>query len=158
MAIETKQQMDKRHQDEFGALPILWAFSNEQFHEGIEKLKAEGSLADGEKVVRIGGGGYIAKHALPELEVMLKRHENERKGIVSEYESAKAAFIYEMNNHEYFINMQADWDVINCFTSVEYKDEGTEGYLARTDWGEDTKRAYRDAKRECFKQWEEIGW
>jgi hypothetical protein len=32
----------------------------------------------------------------------------------------ESAFLYEMNNHEYAINWQADWDVCSCFGECEY--------------------------------------
>jgi len=63
-----------------------------------------------------------------------------------DYEHAKSAFKHEMFNHEYPINWQGDWDVINCFTKVEYKGDGTE--IDQTGWSADIKRAYRDAAHE----------
>ena len=67
-----------------------------------------------------------------------------------DYEHAKSAFKYEMHNHEYPINWQGDWDVINCFTKVEYKGDGTE--LDQTGWMDEIKRAYRDAAAEVRKE------
>ena len=61
-------------------------------------------------------------------------------------------FLSEMYNHEYGINWQADWDVINCFTRVPFKEAGTEWYLSQTDFNEVQKNAYREAKREYFRR------
>lgn len=36
--METYAQMKKRHQDEVNALPLMFAFSNDQFDEGCRKL------------------------------------------------------------------------------------------------------------------------
>ena len=63
-----------------------------------------------------------------------------------DYEHAKAAFKYEMYNHEYPINWQGDWDVINCFCKVEY--DGYGGEIEQTGWSDEIKRAYRDAAHE----------
>lgn len=70
----------------------------------------------------------------------------------TDFEYQKSAFLYEMYNHEYGINFQADWDVLNCFTTVPYKDAGTEWYLAQTDFTDVQKDAYREAKREYFRR------
>jgi len=63
-----------------------------------------------------------------------------------DYEHAKAAFVYEMRNHEYPINWQGDWDVISCFAKVAYKGDGTE--IEQTGWTDEIKRAYLDAAKE----------
>lgn len=63
-----------------------------------------------------------------------------------DYEHAKEAFKYEMYNHEYAINCQGDWDVINCFCKVEYEGDGSE--IEQTPWNDEVKRAYRDAAHE----------
>ena len=68
-----------------------------------------------------------------------------------DYEHAKAAFVYEMRNHEYPINWQGDFDVISCFAKVAYKSDGTE--IDHTGWTDEIKRAYRDAAREVNKSW-----
>jgi hypothetical protein len=71
-----------------------------------------------------------------------------------DYENAKKAFRAEMFNHEYAINSQGDWDVIECFCPVRYKGDGTE--LEQTGWSEEIKRAYRDAAKEVLAQQENL--
>ena len=70
-----------------------------------------------------------------------------------DYEHARNAFKYEMFNHEYAINWQGDWDVINCFCKVKY-DGGAEGFhggeLEQAPWSDEIKRAYRDAAHEVM--------
>ena len=156
--VETREQMVKRHGEEFSSLPVFFAFSNEQFHDGLVKLEQSGQLADGEKVVRVGSGGFLAEHAVDEMIALRKRQDEEADARLATYEGAKEDFKYEMDNHEYHINWEADWDVINCFTHVEYKDADTEWYLEQTGWSDETKRAYRDAARETYREWCEKGW
>lgn len=75
------------------------------------------------------------------------------KTAMENYDYCKSAFLYEMFNHEYGINWQADWDVLNCFTRVEYKDsDSTAKYLERTNFSDIQKKAYFDAKIDYFKE------
>lgn len=67
------------------------------------------------------------------------------------FEYCKSAFLYEMYNHEYGINWQADYDVLNCFTKVEYSDsDGTRKYLERSGFTDMQKKAYLAAKQEYY--------
>jgi len=40
---------------------VIWAFSNEQLNDGIQKLRTSGMLLDNDKLVSIGMGGYMPK-------------------------------------------------------------------------------------------------
>lgn len=68
-----------------------------------------------------------------------------------DYTHAKEAFEHEMWNHEYAINWQRDYDVINCFAKVAYKGDGTE--IDQTGWTDEIKRAYYDAANHVLKKW-----
>lgn len=76
---------------------IFFAFSNDQFREGLAKL----NLPEGEKVVRIGGGGYIRKDRVQAFTDMFKRHDEERKQIKKDRKLLLDALAYELRNHEY---------------------------------------------------------
>lgn len=142
-------------QQEIDALPIYWAFSEKQFEEVLRQTGAAGA----EDFCNLGGfgGGFCLVKDLPAIKEYFCRPD-ELAELIKDYGWAKDAFVYEMQNHEYSINWDGDCDVINCFAKVAYKDEDTEGYLARVPWCEDTKRAYRDAKREYYRLCEENGW
>ena len=71
------------------------------------------------------------------------------------FDYCKSAFLYEMFNHEYGINWQADWDVLSCFCDIEYKDEGTHAYLERTNFSDMQKQAYLAAKSEYLEKTKE---
>jgi len=51
----------------------FFAFNNDQFREGYDKLKADGVVEDGEKVVHVGYGLYIPK---TKVESFLKDYKN----------------------------------------------------------------------------------
>lgn len=153
MAI-TYEEYKSARQKSFNELPVYFAFSDEQFNEVLEKTGASGP----EDFYGLGiGGGFFLKKDRELIHAWVNG--NCLDELMRDYEFAKGAFRYEMNNHEYFINTyQADWDTMSCFIDIEYKDEGTEGYLARSGWDEQTKQAYRDAKRETYREWCENDW
>ena len=152
----TYEEYKAARQAEFNALPIHWAFGEEQFALICEELGASGP-EDVYTDKSLMGGFYLKSDA-PTVRAYLEKPD-ELPELMRDYAFAKGAFHYERNNHEYFINYyQADWDTMSCFIEIEYRDEGTEGYLARSGWDEQTKQAYRDAKREAYRQWCEEGW
>ena len=78
---------------------------------------------------------------------MLKRHTKEvQDKLKSDPDFAEAAFLYEMDNHEYAINWDGDDDVLSCF-GMDYED-----LLA---WGLQTP--YELARRKHYKHMEEWG-
>ena len=155
MAGITYEGYKNARRKEVNDLPLHFAFSNEQFAEVLEETGANGP----EDFYKFGDtGGFYLKKDAPIIHAFIER-DNPLDELMKDYEFAKGAFHYEMNNHEYFINTwQADWDTMSCFIDIEYADEDTEGYLARSGWDEQTKQAYRDAKRECYRKWCENGW
>jgi hypothetical protein len=71
-----------------------------------------------------------------------------------DYEYNKEAFLYEMRNHEYGINWQADYDVLSVFGNISYCGESCsnelENYFDQLKFSETRRRAYRDARRKYF--------
>lgn len=150
----TYEEYRRERQRAFDELPIYYAFSDEQFDEVLEKTGASGP----EDFYKFACGGFYLKRDADVIRAWIEKPD-QLPELMRDYEFAKDAFKYEMNNHEYHINhYQGDWDTMSCFIDIEFKDEGTEGYLARSGWDEQTKQAYRDAKRETYRQWCEEGW
>lgn len=79
--------------------------------------------------------------------------EAERKSAES-FDYWKSAFLYEMFNHEYAINWQADFDVCSCFANCDGVKDYTDINELFTVCGlNDTqKAAYSAARREYFKE------
>ncbi len=153
-------EMKARHQAAFDACFDEWgfaAFSEEQFDEGMAKLSPK--LAEGEKVVRFAGGCFIAKSRVGGLKDVLAESARELRDAMADPAFARGAFLWEMDNHEYCINWQADWDVCDCFGECEYGEDKAGGdYLREMGYGPDVERAYRDAAAEHFRRAEEQGW
>ena len=104
--------LKKRHQKEFDEFPIAYAFNDEQLQEALEKLGATK-----EECVTVFGHGDIVKRTdAKALVKMMRRHDDELKQRLKDDPNfAEAAFLYEMDNHEYAINWSADEDVLAAF-------------------------------------------
>ncbi len=105
--MESYQEMERRHQQEVNAFPIMFAFSNAQFDEGMRKLGFEPDQLD--QIVSIGGGGFIRKSDKQAMLDMFARHQKEREAAIAADEDgtghAYQMFLYELDNHEYCITM-----------------------------------------------------
>ena len=104
--------LKKRHQKEFEEFPIAYAFNDEQMNEALIKLNATK-----EECVSVFGHGDIVKRTdAKALIALLDNKDKEMKAALrKDPELAEAAFLYEMNNHEYAINWTADEDVLAAF-------------------------------------------
>lgn len=107
----------KKQQEELTNFPIAYAFSEEQLKEALEKLGATKE----ECVTVIGHGDIMKKSDAPKFMKMLKQHNEELHELLKDEEIAEAAFLYEMDNHEYAINWDGDADVLGCFCLTEEK-------------------------------------
>jgi hypothetical protein len=135
--------LKKQHEKELSEFPIAYAFNDKQLEEALEKL-----CATKEECVTVFGHGDIVKreNAKPFIK-MLERHAQEiKQKLIDDVEFAEAAFLYEMDNHEYAINWSADEDVMDCFC---------------IDWDFIRKHrlqmAYDSARNKHFKQMEDWG-
>ena len=94
---------------------------------------------------------FVDKH----VELMDKLNA-QKDNVADNYEYQKSAFLYEMYNHEYAINHQADWDVLSVFGTVSYEDTMSDinkcfDALKFTDT---QRRAYMDARAEYYRKQE----
>lgn len=97
-------EMKKRHRKEINALPLGFAFGNEQFDEMMRRWGLDPDK-DLDKIYSIGDGGYIQKKDAEQLFSVTKKHDREMKeaimgdltgdGFICEM------FFYELNYHEY---------------------------------------------------------
>lgn len=143
-----------QRQYEFNSLPIFFAFSNEQFDNGMKKLGIE----DIKDVRAIGGGGFCHKDTIPKLVEFTNSDSIDE--LMKDPEFAEDAIYYEMGNHEYHINTyQGNWDVCSCFGNVEYNewDDPTE-YFKQLGWEQQTIDAFYRARDRFFKAADDNGW
>lgn len=133
--------LQKKHQQELTDFPIAYAFSEKQLEDALEKLGATRE----ECVTYMGHGDIMKRTDVPAFKAMLKRHTLElHDALKADKEFAEAAFLYEMDNHEYAINWDGDADIFACFAIDE---------KMLIEWGLDD--AYRNAHRAHFKHAEE---
>ena len=103
----------KQQEKEFAEFPIAYAFNEKQLEEALEKLGATKE----ECVTVFGHGDIVKRENAKALVALLERHTEELKQkLKDDVEFAEAAFLYEMDNHEYAINWSADEDVLGCFS------------------------------------------
>ena len=111
-----KQQyldLKKKHEKEVSDFPIAYAFNDEQLKEALIKLGVESVK---ECVTIFGHGDIVKKEDAKRFVQLLTDHSNEiQRKMLEDSEFAQAAFLYEMDNHEYAINYDGDEDVLRCF-------------------------------------------
>lgn len=104
--------LQKRHQQELEDFPIAYAFNEQQLEEALEKLGATK-----EECVTVFNHGDIVKRT--DAKTLVALLENQREEMLQRIKDdpifAEAAFLYEMDNHEYAINWSGDEDVLACF-------------------------------------------
>ena len=103
--------MKQRHQEEVHALPLGFAYSNQQFKEMMENWGLD-PVKDTDKIYRLPAGGFVQKkdHAL--LHETLDRHDAELKAAIAADETGDG-FIYEMflselDDHEFGYTMDTE--------------------------------------------------
>lgn len=133
----------KQQEKEFAEFPIAYAFNEKQLEEALEKLGATKE----ECVTVFGHGDIVKRENAKALVKMLEKHtEDLKQKLIDDVEFAEAAFLYEMDNHEYAINWSADEDVLGCF-SINFDFIRKHGL----------QMAYDSARNKHFKQMEEWG-
>lgn len=100
---ETYKQMKERQQKEFNSLPIMFAFNNEQFEEGMRSLGLEPT--DTDKIYKLCPGGFYKREDSEKVVGQLDKAAKEMKEALQDEEFATDAFRYELANHEYCITM-----------------------------------------------------
>lgn len=150
----TYQELKTKHQEEVNALPLYFAFGEKQWKELLEKL----GLTDENCKEHLCsyGQAIVKKEDAPMIHETFVRHRKEVSDAMKDVNFFKEAAVYEMCNHEYGINWQADYDVINALGfDVRYSD-GKE--LDECGMSEEQKSAYLLARKEYFKLADEKKW
>lgn len=143
MKVQAYIDFTERQREELNNFPIAYAFNDEQLQKALEKL---GAKSTHECVSVMGHGDIVKKEDAPKLVAMFKRHNKELHEALLDESFAEAAFLYEMDNHEYSINWDGDDDVLGCFglTFEKLKEMNLVG-------------AYNRARKQHYKHAEEWG-
>lgn len=100
-------ELKRRQQEEFNAFPMQFAFSNEQFAEGMAALGLEPT--DTDKVYKAPGGGFYRREDSRRLKEMMDRFDRELAETIAADETGDGfiyeMFLYELDNHEYGYTM-----------------------------------------------------
>lgn len=154
---EEFKQAQQKELDAFMEKHVFFAFSNEQFRDGLEKL----DLAHDDKVVSIGAGGFCRKSKAKDFIALLDKKRRGLSERMVDFDFAYYAFMQEMQNHEYEINWQGNWDVLSKFGSIEYSDEAEDNpviYMDALGFGDETRRAFVNARSDYRKLCEDNDW
>lgn len=154
------EEYRNKRQAEFNALPIFYAFSDSQLEEELNERGLDiNSKSDLEKIMRIGRAAFAMKKDKEVIHEYLNKSD-ELPELMKNAKFAENAFYYEMGNHEYHINMQADWDVCSCFGHVEYTEDDNEleQYFDQLGFEKQTRAAFFSARKKYMKACEENGW
>ena len=145
-------------QKEYNALPIFYAFSNEQFREAMEERGLTEN--DTDKIYKLGStGGFYLKSDAPIIREYINKDDGLKDLMEGESGFAESAFYYEMQNHEYHINWQADWDVCSCFGDCEYgEDKSYAVYLVEMGYSDNVVKEYRKARSRFLNDADKNGW
>ena len=93
-------ELKEKHQKEFNEFPMFFAFSNEQFEEGMKSFGLQ--LNELDKIYKMGStGGYYKREDSSKLNEMLIRQDNEVEEARKDNEYLFQMFKYELSNHEY---------------------------------------------------------
>ena len=96
--------MWNRQQKEVNALPIRFAFNQEQFREIMKEWGLRPKM-DLDKIARIPYGGFIQKKDAPLMHETFARHHRELQAAMDADPTGegfiKDMFLYELENHEY---------------------------------------------------------
>ena len=99
--------LKQRQQQEFGTFPMQYAFSNQQFAEGMAALGLK--PADTDKIYKVPGGGFYRREDGSRLKTMMDRLDQELHEAVAGDKTGDGfiyeMFLYELENYEYGCTM-----------------------------------------------------
>lgn len=93
-------ELKKKHQKEFGKLPMKVAFGYEQFKKMLEEWGLTDNADDIRKIAMLTGGCYCLKKDTHLFEEHFQRTQKELEEFLKDDDNLKAAFKYEFSNQE----------------------------------------------------------
>jgi hypothetical protein len=135
--MQTYQQFKTNKSKEWSKLKgIFYAFSDDQFNEGIANIGITKDEVK-EKLYNLGGGGYILKSESKDMERMLQNASDELDAILNDKKQLLDALSYELMNHEYCIT----YDTSDALDALG---------LNESDIDEDVMRKAKKAALSCM--------
>ncbi len=98
--------LKEKQQQEVNAFPLMFAFTQKQFEQGMKELGL--SPSDTDKIYKLGHtGGFYRKTDSNRLREMFERHEREIAEAIAQDTTGDGfifdMFNYELSNHEYIV-------------------------------------------------------
>lgn len=119
--MNTYAEMKKRHQEEVNALPMYWAFSDEQFDQQLKELGL--TRNDTGKLCKTFGGGFCLTKDAQMIADTLTRNVKEVEAAIKADETGdgfiKGMFLYELRNHEYTYTCEVEETAEACGYTME---------------------------------------
>lgn len=143
-----RRRMNFLHNDyaeQVDRVSIFGNFSDEKFAAEYEE-KIKGMYYNAVGLCYTNSEEFNKHHAELWLALM-----DEEKKMKDNFDYYKSAFLYEMYNHEYGINWQADWDTLSAFGKIEWHEDDVEKYFDELDFTKTQRKAYAAARAEYFK-------
>lgn len=94
---ETYRELRERQQNEFNALPLKFAYMEEQFEQGMEELGLTPDAMD--QITRIDENTFCRKEDAKQLNAFIQRSTKELMEAFQDYDFAVDAFVYEFDDH-----------------------------------------------------------
>lgn len=108
-------KLKEQHQKEVNEFPMMFAFSQKQFEEGMVKL----GVTSKDELVSIGYGGFVRETDADAYVQMVKRMDEEDREAMKDPEYCYEMFRYELANHEYCIT----YDYTDTFDTLGLTEE-----------------------------------
>lgn len=114
------KENNSKELDEFISKNCFWAFSKEQLAEKLKELNITREEFESNYQNFIGGG-FIRRDKVEEYNNIVEHMSRNKRNLLFEnFEFAKSAFMYEMNNYECFIS--DDYDKVKSALGLTNKD------------------------------------
>ena len=102
--------LKQEQQTEINNFPMAFAFSKSQFEKEMARLGL--AVDDTDKIIGIGGGGFIRRTDREAFDEMLKRLDAEMTAAMSADPTGDGflfdMFDYELSNHEYIVTLSVE--------------------------------------------------
>lgn len=131
-------------------LSIFGDFSTEAKVKAYEEKKKEYPYYS-----NITFGWYADQEFVKHLDELFNKLEAVKAATRDDFDYWKGAFKYEMGNHEYHINWQADYDTLLAFGNIRYhgnEENEVEQYFNELQFTDTQRQAYRDARLEYLNE------
>ena len=103
-------EIKEKHQKRVNEFPLMFAFNQEQFENGMKKWGLEPN--DTDKIYSIGGGGFIRKADLEAYNKLWNDIRKEHNELIKADKTGegyiKDMFVSELENHEYAYTYELD--------------------------------------------------